>query len=283
MAIREVLSGVIPRSDFRGFLATRPDAILIEITGTQGSTPREAGTFMLVSGDTIWGTIGGGQFEYMAIRNARQLLDGSGGMETMDIPLGPEIGQCCGGRTQLRFRRVTDAIVSALERKRSGEADHLPEVYLFGAGHVGRALAAALAPLPVSVTVVETRESELANLPAETATRLVPMPEALVKDMPAGTAVVILTHDHALDFLIASEALSRTDLAYTGMIGSATKRATFASWLAREGGGDKSWTGRLTLPIGGTAVRDKRPEVIAAMTAAEILTALAAYRQGSAS
>jgi xanthine dehydrogenase accessory factor len=201
----------------------------------------------------------------------------------MDIPLGPEIGQCCGGRTQLRFRRVTDAIVSALERKRSGEADHLPEVYLFGAGHVGRALAAALAPLPVSVTVVETRESELANLPAETATRLVPMPEALVKDMPAGTAVVILTHDHALDFLIASEALSRTDLAYTGMIGSATKRATFASWLAREGGGDKSWTGRLTLPIGGTAVRDKRPEVIAAMTAAEILTALAAYRQGSAS
>jgi xanthine dehydrogenase accessory factor len=283
MAIREVLSGVIPRSDFRGFLATRPDAILIEITGTQGSTPREAGTFMLVSGDTIWGTIGGGQFEYMAIRNARQLLDGSGGMETMDIPLGPEIGQCCGGRTQLRFRRVTDAIVSALERKRSGEADHLPEVYLFGSGHVGRALAAALAPLPVSVTVVETRESELANLPAETATRLVPMPEALVKDMPAGTAVVILTHDHALDFLIASEALSRTDLAYTGMIGSATKRATFASWLAREGGGDKSWTGRLTLPIGGTAVRDKRPEVIAAMTAAEILTALAAYRQGSAS
>ncbi len=162
---------------------------------------------MLVSGDTLWGTIGGGQFEYMAIRNARQLLDGSGGMETMDIPLGPEIGQCCGGRTQLRFRRVTDAIVSALERKRSGEADHLPEVYLFGAGHVGRALAAALAPLPVSVTVVETRERELANLPAETATRLVPMPEALVKDMPAGTAVVILTHDHALDFLIASEAL----------------------------------------------------------------------------
>ncbi|KQV30654.1 xanthine dehydrogenase accessory protein XdhC [Rhizobium sp. Root1203] len=283
MAIREVLSGVIPRSDFRGFLATRPVAILIEITRTQGSTPREAGTFMLVSGDAIWGTIGGGQFEYMAIRNARQLLDGSGGTETMDIPLGPEIGQCCGGRTQLRFRRVTDAIVSTLERKRSGEADHLPEVYLFGAGHVGRALAAALAPLPVSVTVVETRESELANLPAETATRLVPMPEALVKDMPAGTAVVILTHDHALDFLIASEALSRTDLAYTGMIGSATKRATFASWLAREGGGDKSWTGRLTLPIGGTAVRDKRPEVIAAMTAAEILTALAAYRQGSAS
>lgn len=283
MAIREVFSGVIPRSDFRAFLATRPHSILIEIIGTQGSTPREAGTFMLVCEHAIWGTIGGGQFEYMAIRNARQLLDGSGGVETMDIPLGPEIGQCCGGRTQLRFRRVTDAVVSSLERKRRGAAENLPEIYLFGAGHVGRALAAALAPLPVSVTVVETREEELANLPAWTATRLVPMPEALVNDMPAGAAVVILTHDHALDFLIAREALSRPDLAYAGMIGSATKRATFASWLAREGGGDKSWLDRLTLPIGGTAVRDKRPEVIAAMTAAEILTALAAYRQGSAS
>jgi xanthine dehydrogenase accessory factor len=69
------------------------------------------------------------------------------------------------------------------------------------------------------------------------------MPEALVKDMPAGAVVVILTHDHALDFLIAREALSRTDLAYTGMIGSATKRATFASWLVREGGGDGSGPG----------------------------------------
>jgi xanthine dehydrogenase accessory factor len=282
MAMREVLSGIVPRSDFRAFLATRPASVLVDITATQGSTPREAGTFMLVSADAIWGTIGGGQFEFLAIRNARDLLKG-GGSETMDIPLGPEIGQCCGGRTQLRFRHVTDAVMASLERRRAGEAEHLPEVYLFGAGHVGRALAAALAPLPVSVTVVETREEELANLPAETATRLVAMPEAMVGDMSAGAVVVILTHDHALDFLIAREALSRTDLAYTGMIGSATKRATFASWLKREAGGDTSWLDRLTLPIGGTSVRDKRPEVIAAMTAAEILIALAAYRQGSAS
>jgi xanthine dehydrogenase accessory factor len=103
------------------------------------------------------------------------------------------------------------------------------------------------------------------------------MPEALVAEIPAGSALVILTHDHALDFLIAREALARTDLAYTGMIGSATKRATFASWLSREGGGERTWLDRLTLPIGGSAVRDKRPEVIAAMTTAEILAALAAY------
>ncbi|RUL96672.1 xanthine dehydrogenase accessory protein XdhC [Rhizobium chutanense] len=265
------------------FLTAHPDSILVDITGTQGSTPREAGAFMLVSANALWGTIGGGQFEFMAIANAREILGGTGGALTMDIPLGPEIGQCCGGRTQLRFRRLTGAVKDELEARLAGEIERLPEVYLFGAGHVGRALAAALAPLPLSVTVVETRQEELANLPVQTKTQLVPMPEALVKDIPSGGAVVILTHDHALDFLIAREALERTDLAYTGMIGSSTKRATFASWLCRESGGDRGWMERLTLPIGGSVVRDKRPEVIAAMTAAEILTALSAYRMRSSS
>ncbi|MDL2400459.1 xanthine dehydrogenase accessory protein XdhC [Rhizobium mayense] len=281
MAIREVLSGVIPRSDFRAFLATHPYPILIEIVGTQGSTPREAGTFMLVSEHAMWGTIGGGQFEFLAIQNARELLAGNG-VEVMDIPLGPEIGQCCGGRTQLRFQKMTTQLREQLEAKRASEAEHRPETYLFGAGHVGHALAAALAPLPLSVTVVETRKEELANLPAEMKTVLSPMPEALVQTMPAGSAVVILTHDHALDFLIAQEALARTDLAYVGMIGSATKRATFSRWLVREGG-DKTSLDRLTLPIGGDSVKDKRPEVIAAMTAAELLTAFAAYRIRSSS
>lgn len=266
-------------TDFRTFLLTHPATILIEITGTQGSTPRETGTFMLVSPTAIWGTIGGGQFEYLAIENARDLLNGSGSA-TMDIPLGPEIGQCCGGRTQLRFRRVTDDILEELETRHAVEAGHLPDVYLFGAGHVGRALAEALALLPLVVTVIETRKEELENLPATTRTQLTPMPEAMIPAIPAGSAIAILTHDHALDFLIAREALARTDLAYTGMIGSATKRATFASWLAREGG-NRAWLDRLTLPIGGSAVRDKRPEVIAAMTAAEILAALAAYGQRS--
>jgi len=283
MTRREILSGFVPGSDFRAFLALQPEAILVEISGTQGSTPREAGTFMLVSARSVWGTIGGGQFEFIAIGNARELLAGTGGTDMMDIPLGPEIGQCCGGRTQLRFRRVTDTVRNELEKKQGSEAEHLPEVYVFGAGHVGRALVAALAPLPLSVTVIETRQDELANLPASTKSLLVPIPEALVKDMPAGAALVILTHDHALDFLIAREALARTDLAYIGMIGSATKRATFASWLSREADGERSWLDRLTLPIGGSAVKDKRPEVIAAMTTAEILTALSAYRNRSSS
>ncbi|MET0746800.1 MAG: xanthine dehydrogenase accessory protein XdhC [Rhizobium sp.] len=263
------------------FLGRNPATVLIEIIGAQGSTPRETGTFMLVSAKDIWGTIGGGQFEFLAIANARAMLQG-GGVELMDIPLGPEIGQCCGGRTQLRCRFATAGILAGLQQRLEDEAQDWPQVTLFGAGHVGRALAAALITLPVRTTVVETRQEELDELPPGTVTRLLAMPEALVADLPAGSVVLILTHDHALDFLVAKEALARGDLAYVGMIGSATKRATFSSWLAREGG-DRAWLDRLTLPIGGTTVRDKRPEVIAAMTTAEILTRLALYRSRSSS
>lgn len=269
-------------TDFRTFLDTHPHIILVEIVGTQGSTPREAGTFMLVAENAIWGTIGGGQFEFMAIHNARDLLTGSGGSEAMDIPLGPEIGQCCGGRTQLRFRAMTQELAEEFGKRLSSEAESRSEVYLFGAGHVGHALAAALSPLPLLTTIVETRREELINLPPMTRTRHLAMPEALIPDISPGSAVVILTHDHALDFLIAREALARADLAYVGMIGSVTKRATFSNWLFREGG-DRAWLERLTLPIGGSAVRDKRPGVIAAMTVAEILTAFSAYRLRSSS
>lgn len=255
------------------FLAQHPDAVLVTVAQAKGSTPREEGAFMLVSATDTFGTIGGGQLEFMAIDNARALLAGSGQTQ-MDVPLGPEIGQCCGGRTLLSFRTVTPPVAADLESRAAAESAAYPAVMLFGAGHVGRALAAALAPLPFRVTVVETRAEALQGLPETVTARHVAMPEALVKDLPPGSAVVILTHDHALDFLIAREALARGDLAYVGMIGSATKRATFKSWLTRETEGTVS-SEALVLPIGGTAVRDKRPAVIAALVAAELVTLLA--------
>ncbi|MFB9947818.1 xanthine dehydrogenase accessory protein XdhC [Rhizobium puerariae] len=263
------------------FIAANPRCVLVEITQAKGSTPREAGTFMLVASRAIWGTIGGGQFEFMAIDNARAILSG-GGEAMMDIPLGPEIGQCCGGRTRLAFSAMTPALAEKLETRIRGEQEERPAVYLFGAGHVGRALAAALAPLPLAVTVVETRTEALEDLPDEVARHLTAMPEALVEAIPAGGAAVILTHDHALDFLIAEKALARNDLSYVGMIGSATKRATFSNWLKREGG-DEAMLSRLVLPIGGSLVKDKRPAVIAALVAGELLQNLLPARQAKPS
>jgi xanthine dehydrogenase accessory factor len=259
------------------FLEREYKLVIVEIKQTFGSTPRETGAFMLVSPTDTHGTIGGGQMEHLAIDNARGLLAGISEQFEMDVPLGPDIGQCCGGRVILSFRIGDDAARAALHAKLKQRLATLPEVWLFGAGHVGRALADALLLLPVKTYAVETRKSELDLMSAGASHRLVAMPEAIVKDIAPGSAVVILTHDHALDFLIAREALGRDDLAYIGMIGSKTKRATFASWARQEGLSEDA-IGSLVLPIGGKTVSDKRPAVIAAMTAAEILVALTGYR-----
>ncbi len=261
------------REDIRDFLRRERAAVLVEVTGAAGSTPRDTDAWMLVSERAIFATIGGGQLEYMAIDHARRALRSGASAEPMNVPLGPEIGQCCGGRVGLSFAAVTPALASDLIARSDKEMASRPHVYVFGAGHVGDALAMALSLAPLRVVLVDTREDELmASTVTGIETCLTAMPEAVVRDAPAGSSFVILTHDHALDFLIAAEALKRSDAAYVGMIGSKTKRATFKSWLLREIGKPDLFE-NLVCPIGGTAVKDKRPTVIAALAAAEIMTA----------
>ncbi len=260
----------------QSFLDVNRAVALVEVAQARGSTPREEGAWMLVSPEGIFGTIGGGQLEFMAIDQARALIAaGAATDRTLEIPLGPEIGQCCGGRVGLALRLVDESLRSELVTRMRAEDAALPGVYLFGGGHVGHALAAALALLPVRTIVVETRAEALADFPAETTTELTAVPEEFVRSAPAGSAFVVLTHDHALDFLIVAEALKRDDAAYVGMIGSATKKATFKSWYLKTAGGSHKDLARLVTPIGGAAVRDKRPAVIAALAAAEIISAIA--------
>ncbi|MBZ9669654.1 xanthine dehydrogenase accessory protein XdhC [Mesorhizobium sp. ES1-3] len=333
--------------ELKVFLDHAGRVALVEVAATKGSTPREAGAFMLVSASAIFGTIGGGQLEYMAIDKARQILgslrsahssefadvgaaphpparppqqlrsscggwigtfspyrDGEKGngpnagdppslreegkgegqrdadeaVVTLDVLLGPEIGQCCGGRVEVLIRLVDGTIEEQLIANAESEEAHLPHVYIFGGGHVGQALAASLALLPIHVVVVETRSEALEGMPETVETRLTPLPEAEVRNAPAGAAFAILTHDHALDFLIVAEALKRGDAAYVGMIGSKTKKATFRSWFLKSADGGEAEFARLVSPIGGDAVKDKRPSVIAALAAAEIMTALVIQR-----
>jgi xanthine dehydrogenase accessory factor len=262
--------------NLQAFLDAPPSAALVEVAEVKGSTPREKGAWMLVSPERIFGTIGGGQLEFMAIARAREMLaqrDGEGLL--LDIPLGPEIGQCCGGRVNVAIRPADEAVRSMLLEQTEAEDAKLPHVYVFGGGHVGHALASAFALLPVRVVVVETRADALDGMPESIETRLTPVPEEMVRDAPSGSAFVVLTHDHALDFLIVTEALKREDAAYVGMIGSKTKKATFRSWYLKTAGGSEADFARLVSPIGGDQVKDKRPAVIAALAAAEIMTALA--------
>lgn len=235
--------------------------IRVRLTRVRGSSPREAGAEMVVGPDSTHGTIGGGHLEYMAIDRARAMLSRGESGATMDVALGPEIGQCCGGRVELR-----------LDRAPPTPEPPRPPVLIFGAGHVGRALAAALLPLPVAPRLIDQRPAELALAVPGVPTILTPLPEVELRRAPGGAAFVIVTHDHALDFLLATEALARGDAAYVGMIGSRTKRTTFARFARQHGVSPDA----LVCPIGAGGARDKRPAVIAALTAAELLTALLA-------
>ncbi|KKB80204.1 hypothetical protein VW35_07220 [Devosia soli] len=252
------------------FLAANPDIIACELTSVRGSSPREQGTFMLVALGAIYGTIGGGALEYMVIDHARRLIAEGRAEAAMEVPLGPEIGQCCGGRVNVALRYADAKVRRDVIARTMAEDAATPRVYVFGAGHVGRVLAQILSLLPVRVQVIDTRQDELDLLPSGIAHRRVAMPEAVVRAAPRGSAYVILTHDHALDFLIANEALARLDSPYVGMVGSKTKRAKFASWYLEQGG-QRTALERLVLPIGAQGLGDKRPSVIAALAAAEIM------------
>ncbi|MCT8267181.1 xanthine dehydrogenase accessory protein XdhC [Afifella sp. JA880] len=248
-------------------------AILVEVGKAKGSTPREAGAAMLVTETDFAGTIGGGMLEYEALAEARRMLAGERGSDAREVPLGPDLGQCCGGRVGLSFRRVDRALAAEMEAREMAEREISPSVVVFGAGHGGRALAMALAPLPFRTTIVDPREEMLSDLPEGVATVWTALPEAVIAEAAPGSAAIIATHSHALDFAVAYAALKRGDFAYTGMIGSKTKRAQFERWACGEGLA-RANVDRLILPIGSRTLKDKRPPVIAALVAAEVAVCL---------
>ena len=254
------------------FLSGPGPVASLRLAKVRGSSPRATGTEMFVRADSLWGTIGGGQLEHLAIEAARALLAAGNLSQNLDIPLGPEIGQCCGGRVEIAVSRmcVTDKeeAIASVQRQ---EAEQ-PAVYVLGAGHVGRALADLFQHLPVRCILIDQRADELDLCTASVETRLSVIPEIDVMNAPSGSAFIVLTHDHGLDFLLSSAALHRGDAAYVGLIGSKTKRAKFNSWCKENCDGLS--IAPLICPIGAGGSRDKRPAVIAAQVAAEVITAL---------
>ncbi|WP_299351162.1 xanthine dehydrogenase accessory protein XdhC [uncultured Shimia sp.] len=258
--------------DFITFLSRHDRIVEVCLTDVRGSSPREAGTMMYVAPGGIYGTIGGGQLEYMVIDHARAMLKRGDIKGDMDVPLGPEIGQCCGGRVQVSLKLMGAADRAVSQAGIETEDKALPHVYVMGAGHVGRALADLFQHMPVKCILIDQRAEELGLSGAKVETRLTPLPEADIANAPAGSAFIVLTHDHALDFLLSSAALERGDAAYVGLIGSKTKRAKFKNWCKTECDGLSIDT--LICPIGAGGSRDKRPSVIAAQVVAEVITAL---------
>jgi xanthine dehydrogenase accessory factor len=250
-------------------LAQPQPVVLAEITQAEGSTPREAGALMLISAGQSFGTIGGGQLEFHAIDVARDMIAEDEAHREITLHLGPHLGQCCGGRVMLHLKRAGAADVQSLAVLEQAETQGRPQIAIFGAGHTGLALCRQLALLPFKVHLIDDRPDVFGTVPAGIETVHLDQPVHWVASAPARTAYIILSHSHALDYALAEAALKKGDAAYVGMIGSATKRARFASWFLASGGTEAQLS-RLICPIGGK-IADKRPEMIAALTIAEVI------------
>jgi len=235
--------------------------VLVTVLHVDGSTPRDAGTKMVVTAEGRHGTIGGGHLELSGIEIARELLAAGRGAEgsdplVRDFQLGPALGQCCGGVAKLLF----EMIVPASWR-----------VAVFGAGHVGKAVVRLLSDLPCRVSWIDAREAEFpAALPAHVERVVADPPEDAVGDLPAGADVLVMTHSHQLDYQVVEAALRRGDLPYVGLIGSKTKRARFVARLASRGFPEER-IASLTCPIGLPGVGGKLPAEIAIAVAAQLL------------
>ena len=251
-------------------------AIVVEIVEAKGSTPRGDDALMIVDAAEVSGTIGGGHLEFHAIDVARTMIAEGLGARRQTIPLGPAMGQCCGGQVTLAFTPFDEGLAARIAAELRTVAAEAPEVFAFGLGHTGRAFAKVMAGMPFRTCLVDDRPEAFRDLPENCRGWHLEDPEEAVAKAGAGAAFVIFTHSHALDYRLADATLRRRDAAYVGMIGSATKRARFERWFLQRGG-EPSLLAELVCPIGGDVV-DKRPEVIALLAAAEIAKVFAAPR-----
>ncbi len=271
---------MLPREAvLRDKLALR-DAVLITIDRFEGSSPREVGAWMLVLDNEVLGTVGGGNLEYQAIAHGRELLQQvAPADEQRRYPLGPTLGQCCGGVVHLKFSFISAR--DAIKREASLAIIHCAgglnafNVALFGGGHVGKALVHVLATLPCAITWIDSRDEIFpAAVPSHVQCEHSAPVHAAVNEVPAGSYVLIMSFSHAEDLDVVAACLTRlrkrNDLPFIGLIGSKTKWATFRHRL-EERGFSASEIARITCPIGIDGISGKEPEVIAVSVAAQLL------------
>ncbi len=283
----------------------------VVVAETRGSAPREAGAAMLVWADGQRGTIGGGALEHDAVLSARRMLAEGPSRSLAAKPLGPALGQCCGGVVTLLWEMhksaglpdtggtTTDGVFirpvttdatgdpppALLRRARRADmgdillldgwvAERLAgprtPVWIYGAGHVGRAVAATLAPLPdFGVTLIDTHISRLPAPPPEGVTPLIAAdPVRVIGRAPATARHLVMTYSHELDLDLCHRLLAVPG-ASIGLIGSHTKWARFSKRL-RALGHAPATLRRITCPVGDPSL-GKHPRHIAVGVAAALI------------
>ena len=244
--------------------------VVVTVERVEGSTPREEGAAMAVTAQGYFGTIGGGTLEWHAMAEAQALLGKSQARKSLTKLLGPDLGQCCGGRVNLSLQSLTQEDLSFAQASavRELELHNARQLLLglYGAGHVARALVLATAPLPVQVTWWDERQNAF---PAFTPGNV----QCRHGNFEVGEeldAILVMTHSHSLDFEIVDAALRSAHISFIGLIGSETKRARFLSRLKAKGHSDQALQ-RLHCPIGTFGLTSKEPAIIAASVAVQLL------------
>jgi len=278
----------------------------VVIAAVAGSSPREVGTAMLVWPQGQPGTIGGGALEFQAVARAREMLVTGTAQRLTRAPLGPSLGQCCGGVVTLLtevfdaanlpgdeiFARAVEGTAMPLAVSRllaqARSQGRAPEaclvqgwmvepiakptrhLWVWGAGHVGRALVHTLAALPdLAITWVDVAADRFPDGIPEGVTMLPAAdPARLLPHAPQDAEHLILTYSHQLDLALCHAALTH-GFAQCGLIGSKTKWARFRTRLAALGHSTQS-IARITCPIGDPSF-GKHPHAIAIGVAAQIL------------
>jgi xanthine dehydrogenase accessory factor len=294
-------------------IASEGSGALVTLPRTAGSSPRDSDAWMVVRPSGRFnGTIGGGALEWEAIRHAQEALAKAQiAFAERSHALGPDLGQCCGGRVWVRIETFDQrhaeelrVLASATSRQyivaRTGADGRIARriapvgedpntiaedeyietfdekptpVLLFGAGHVGRALVLALAPLPFAVRWIDPRADMFPKAMPQNVTPIASeTPTAEIDAAEHDAFILVMTHSHALDFDIVAKAIAAQRFPYVGLIGSETKRTRFEHRM-RDIGLTQEMIGKLVCPIGIDAIEGKLPAIIAASTAAQLLIA----------
>lgn len=230
---------------------------LVTVVGTTGSTPREGGSKMVVTADATFDSIGGGKLELLATQEARQLLlTDKSTQQIHHFPLAAQANQCCGGSVTVLIEVFPRTAI---------------ELVVFGAGHVAKSLVGIVSELDMHLTWVDNRQDLFPEaLPTGVHKVLIDAPEEYVSHIPEGAYIVIITHDHALDYRLVKEVLHDDTFAYLGLIGSATKAKRFRKRLQHDGF-DEQAISTMHCPIGLKELRGKLPMEVAVSIAAQLL------------
>lgn len=231
--------------------------VLVSVISTEGSVPRNPGSKMLVTEDTLIDTLGGGNLEWHALEYARQLLlEGKNTQRLQKFPLAAALGQCCGGHATLLFESFYHVS---------------PSLWLFGAGHVGHALSKILQDLPLRLHWVDNRPEQF---PAELAADIIKHhpaePTEVFNQLRSSDSLLIMTHSHDLDYRLCEAALTQQHQGFIGLIGSDTKAARFRHRL-KHAGFTTEEINRIECPVGITGIGGKRPMEVAVSIAARII------------